>query len=109
MVDKKTIRYDFDGYEVVKDAVIDLINQSPLIEDEKVLFGVLEEKHGFAMIPISSSVIESSRKSVTGKVTEVCYYPFALVYRGIGMNERMKSSVSELMQMGNSKLPLLFL
>lgn len=98
MQNEKVVKFDLDGYEVVKDAILEIINQSPLIEGkEPVSFGVLEETHGFAMIPVSSSVIESTRKSVTGKVTEVCYYPFSLVYRGSGMNERKKSEVSELL------------
>ena len=98
MPNEKVIKFDLDGYEVVKDAILEIINQSPLINDKnKVSFGVLEEKQGFAIIPVSSSVIESTRKSITGKVTEVCYYPFALVYRGSGMNEKKKSEVSELL------------
>ena len=98
MQNEKVIKFDLDGYEVVKDAILEIINQSPLIEDKApVSFGVLEETHGFAIIPVSSSVIESTRKSVTGKVTEVCYYPFALVYRDTGMNEKKKSEVSELL------------
>ena len=98
MAEQKQVKYDFDGYEVVKDAILEIIKQCPLIEGkEPVSFGVLEETHGFAMIPVSSSVIESTRKSITGKVTEVCYYPFALVYRGSGMNEKKKSEVSELL------------
>ena len=98
MQNEKVIKFDLDGYEVVKDAILEIINQSPLIEGkEPVSFGVLEETHGFAMIPVSSSVIESSKKSVTGDVTEVCYYPFSLIYRGSGMNEKKKSQVSELL------------
>lgn len=98
MQNEKLIKFDLDGYEVVKDAILEIINQSPLIEGkEPVSFGVLEEDHGFAIIPVSSSVIESTRKSITGKVTEICYYPFALVYRETGMNERRKSEVSELL------------
>lgn len=98
MEEQKQVKYDLDGYEIVKDAILEIINQSPLINDKnKVSFGILEENHGFAIIPVSSSVIESTRKSITGKVTEVCYYPFALVYRGSGMNEKKKSEVSELL------------
>ena len=93
---EKTIKYDLNGYEVVKDAILELINQCPAIETE-VSFGVLDETYGFAMIPISSSVIESRKKSITGKVTEVCYYPFSLVYRDAGMNEKRKLEVSEML------------
>lgn len=92
----KPIIYDLNGYEVVKDAILELINQYPAIETE-ISFGVLGEIYGFAMIPISSSVIESRRKSITGKVTEICYYPFSLVYRDAGMNEKRKLEVSEML------------
>ena len=98
MAEQKQIKYDLDGYEVVKDAILEIINQSPIISNEnKVSFGVLEDTYGFAIIPVSSSVIESSRKSVTGKIIEICYYPFSLVYRNTGMNEKRKSEVSELL------------
>lgn len=98
MQNEKVVKFDLDGYEVVKDAILEIINQSPLIKSkEPVSFGVLEETHGFAMIPVSSSVIESTRKSITGKVSEICYYPFSLVYRGTGMNEKKKSDVSEIL------------
>lgn len=97
MQNEKIIKYDLDGHDVVKDAILELINESPLIGKERVSFGVLEETHGFAMIPISSSVIEITKKSIIGKVTEICYYPFTLVYRGSGMNEKKKSQVSELL------------
>lgn len=98
MQNEKVVKYDLDGYEVVKDAILELINQSPILENETLVsFGMLDETHGFAMIPLSSSVIESTRKSITGKVTEICYYPFSLVYRDAGMNEKRKSEVAELL------------
>lgn len=92
----KTIKYDLNGYEIVKDAILEIINQCPAIENN-ISFGVLGETYGFAMIPISSSVVESKTKSITGKVTEFCYYPFSLVYRDAGMNEKRKSEVSEML------------
>ena len=95
-MEKKEIKFDFDGYEIVKDAILSLINQYPDLEG-KVTFGVLGETQGFAMIPISSSIIESTKKDITGKTTEICYYPFALVYRDAGMTEKRKSSVSEML------------
>lgn len=93
---EKTIKYDLNGYEVVKDAILEIINQCPAVENN-ISFGVLGETYGFAMIPISSSVVESKIKSITGKVTEICYYPFSLVYRDAGMNEKRKLEVSEML------------
>ena len=92
----KPIKYDLNGYEIVKDAILNLVNQCPATETE-VTFGVLGETYGFAMIPVSSSVIESKKKDITGKTIEVCYYPFTLVYRDAGMNEKRKFEVSEML------------
>lgn len=96
MQNEKVI-YDLDGYEVVKVAIKELIKQNPFTDEKEITFGVLNDTYGFAMIPTDSSIIESTRKSITGKVTEICYYPFALVYRDTGMNEKKKSEVSELL------------
>ena len=41
------------------------------------------------------SVIETERRSVTGKVTEVCLYPFYVIYRASGLNENRKAKVKE--------------
>ena len=95
-MNEKPIKYDLNGYEIVKDAILNLINQCPATETE-VAFGILDETYGFAMIPISSSIVESKRKSVTGKTSEICYYPFSLVYRDAGMNEKRKLQVSEML------------
>ena len=92
----KPIKYDLNGYEIVKDAILNLINQCPATETE-VVFGILGETYGFAMIPVSSSVIESKKRDITGKTSEVCYYPFTLVYRDAGMNEKRKLEVSEML------------
>ena len=32
---KKTVKFDLDGYEVVKDAILEIINQSPLIPEKE--------------------------------------------------------------------------
>lgn len=95
---KKETKYDLDGYEIVKDAILDLINQSTIIpEKERLTFGVLSEKQGFAMVPNSSSIVESEKKDIVGNVTEECYYPFTLVYRASGMNEKRKSEIAEML------------
>ena len=43
MQNEKVIKFDLDGYEIVKDAILEIINQSPLIEGkEKVSIGVFD-------------------------------------------------------------------
>ena len=96
MAEQKTVKYDIDGYEAVTSALRELLNQYPaLSENDEITFATLGEDSGKAMFPVSSSVIETEKRSITGKVTEVCIYPFYVIYRASGLNENRKAKVKE--------------
>lgn len=96
MEEKKQVKYDVDGYELVTPAIMDLINQYPgLIVGEKIKFSTLGEDEGIALFPISGAVIESERTSVTGKVTKICLYPFYIIYRIASLSSYRKEDVKE--------------
>ncbi|MBQ8040340.1 MAG: hypothetical protein IJ274_10810 [Lachnospiraceae bacterium] len=93
---EKQIKYDIDGYEAVTSALRELLNQYPGLErGEEITFSVLEETSGIGMFPVSGAVIETEKRTITGKVTEVCLYPFYIVYRASGLNENRKVRVKE--------------
>ena len=95
-MEEKQIKYDIDGYDAITSALRALINQYPaLSEGEEISFSVLEESSGKAMFPISGAVIESQKKTVTGKTTEICNYPFYVIYRASGLSENNKAKVKE--------------
>ena len=78
----KPKRYDIDGYDVVTNAIKDLLNDFPgLLEGESIKFCTLEEESGISFYPISGAVIATETTSVTGKVNQLCNYPFYVVYR----------------------------
>ena len=96
MTEQKQIKYDVDGYEAVTSALRELLNQYPGLErGEEITFSVLEETSGIGMFPVSGAVVETEKRSVTGKVTEVCLYPFYIIYRASGLNENRKARVKE--------------
>lgn len=96
MANEKVVKYDIDGYEAVTSALRELLNQYPgLSTSDEIAFSTLGEDSGKAMFPISGSVIETEKRSVTGKVTEVCLYPFYVIYRASGLNESRKAKVKE--------------
>ena len=96
MGNEKIVKYDIDGYEKVTTALTELLNQYPALSaNDEITFSTLGEDSGKAMFPISGSVIETERRSVTGKVTKVCLYPFYVVYRASGLNESRKARVKE--------------
>lgn len=96
MAEQKQVKYDVDGYEAVTSALRELLNQYPGLErGEEITFSVLEETSGIGMFPVSGAVVETEKRSVTGKVTEVCLYPFYIIYRASGLNENRKARVKE--------------
>lgn len=93
---EKQIKYDIDGYEAVTSALRELLNQYPGLErGEEITFSVLEETSGIGMFPVNGAVIETEKRTITGKVIEVCLYPFYVVYRASGLNEDRKVRVKE--------------
>lgn len=93
---KKQIRYDVDGYEEVTDALASLLDSFPgLEEDEKIRFSTLDEDGGIAFYPVTGAVIAQERKSVTGKVDQLCNYPFYVIYRSSIDSPKVKASIKE--------------
>lgn len=93
---EKQIVYDVDGYEVITDALLTLINQYPALDGEDyITFSTLDEESGKSMFPVTGAVVESTKESVTGHVTQVCLYPFYIIYRESGLTEQNKAKVKE--------------
>lgn len=96
MAEEKTVKYDVDGHEAVTSALRELLNQYPgLSVGDEIAFSTLEEESGKAMFPISGAVVETEKTTITGKVTKVCLYPFYVIYRASGLNEKRKERVKE--------------
>lgn len=93
---KKTVRYDVDGYDIITNAIKDLLNQYPgLLPEETFLFSTLEEDSGISFYPVSGAVISTESKSVTGKVDQICNYPFVIVYRTGASAANSKINIKE--------------
>ena len=95
-MENKEVKYDLDGYEAVTPALLELINQFPgLYENEKIYFSDLSEDGGIALMPLNGSIIETERKSVTGKVYQTCQYPFFIIYRVAAPSSARKQAIKE--------------
>lgn len=89
-------KMDINSYDVITAALRDLVNEYPALgEDDTIDFSVLGEDSGKAMFPVSGGVIETEKESITGHVTQVCLYPFYVIYRGAGISENRKAAVKE--------------
>ena len=92
----KVVKYDVDGYEFVSRAIQDLLNSFPgLLEGETIKFSTLEEESGISFYPVSGAVIAQETTSVTGKVNQLCNYPFYVVYRTAADSPNSKLDIKE--------------
>ena len=96
MAEQKQVKYDVDGYDAVTAALRELLNQYPGLESgEEIAFSTLEETSGIGMFPISGAVVETEKRFITGRVVEICLYPFYVIYRASGLSESRKAKVKE--------------
>lgn len=93
--DKKP-RYDVDGEEIITNALKKLLNSFPgLMEGEIILFSTLNEDSGISFYPVSGAVIAQETISITGKVDQLCNYPFFIVYRTAADTQVSKIDIKE--------------
>lgn len=100
---KKPVRYDVDGpneqgTDNVTAALRELLNSFPgLLPGEEITFSTLTDTSGIAMIPISGAVIQTEKRDITNHVTQVCLYPFCIIYRQGRLNQNRKANIKEWM------------
>lgn len=95
--EQKPIGKDATGYEVLTEAMKDLLNQFPgLYADEEVKYEELEEESGIAFSNDSGALVYTEREDIIGGVHQTCQYPFFIVYRAASSaKERQKMSIQE--------------
>ncbi len=98
MADEKhsEIKYDLDGFEVLTGAIRALLDRFPgLADKERVAFATLRAGGGMAMFPGDGAVVDEEHRSVTGRVRQVCRYPFVVLYRAGGLTEQTRAAAKE--------------
>lgn len=97
MSELKMIGQDTDGYQVITEAIKDLINGSQIVKDrkEKIVFGECAETKGFSFFASTGAAIYSEQKDITGHVTQICQYPFDILYRAINTKESVKMDIQQ--------------
>lgn len=93
---EKEIKYDLDSNDILTDALMELLNQFPRIQDgDSIEFSTLDAEYGKAMYPISGALVETESTDITGEVTQVCRYPFFVVSRISSTSEQRKVKAKE--------------
>lgn len=96
---KKEIKTDVEGYEIITNALLDLINSYPELvkENIQVDFSTLKEDSGFSMFPQPSAVVIEEIENICGDVEQTCQYPFHLVFRVNTKAETRKIKTKDLL------------
>lgn len=93
---KKEVRYDLSGRYALTAAIRQIVNGYPQLRPgETVAFATLSETGGLALYPGAEGIIEKETRSVTGKVRQICRYPFHVVFRAGGLSEANKAGTKE--------------
>ena len=95
MNENKPISVDGSGFEVVKAAVVSILNQYPGLDGQIISYMRLDENSGISVEPESGALVYTERKDIIGNVTQVCQFPFFVVYRSGASNEYQKFKVSD--------------
>lgn len=87
---------DVDGADTVSKAVLALLNTFPGMNDgESVQFSILSESNGIGFFPSAGSALLSNKEDITGRVHQVCLYPFDIIYRAAPKTEIQKIRIKE--------------
>ena len=92
---RKPISIDGAGFEVLKDAVLTLLNHYPRLDGQTISFMGLDENGGISVEPESGALVYSQTTDITGGVKQICQFPFFVVYRSGASNEYQKTKISE--------------
>lgn len=93
---EQKVKYDVDGYDAITNAVFELVNTYPALDEEdEITFSILPEDKGKTFYPSSGAIIQTEREGITGHVQQTCLYPFAVVFRSGSTSEERKIYVKE--------------
>lgn len=92
---EKKYSIDIDGSDVMSRVLLDLLNGYPALGGRTVAFATLGETSGLAFFPSSGAAIMSDKEDVTGHITQICQYPFSIVFRAAPKSEEQRLKVKE--------------
>lgn len=93
MDELKPIGADVSGFEILTNAVLELLSQFPGLNGREILFEELDKESGIAFSANNGALVMSERRSITDHVRQNCQYPFFIVYRTASTQEYQKLQV----------------
>ena len=95
MSEIKPISIDGGGFDVLKDAMLALLNEYPGLDGRTISYMGLGEDQGISMEPESGALVYTQTTDIIGNVAQTCQFPFFVVYRSGASSEYQKKNISE--------------
>ena len=95
---QETIKFDVEGSEAVSTVLLKLINDFPG-KTERIAFSSLSETSGISLFPTAGSAVLYEETDICGHVTQICQYPFSVVYRCSPSTEQMRIKIKEFLDL----------
>lgn len=95
MSEAKPVNIDSEGFDILKGAILTLLNQYPALNGREITFSGLTPDGGISMEPESGALVYSETKNIMGEVIQQCQFPFFVVYRTGATSEFLKLNVNE--------------
>lgn len=93
MDEMKPIGADVTGFQILTNAILDLLSRFPGLNGREILFEELGTESGIAFSANNGALIMTERRSITDHVTQTCQYPIYIVYRTASTKEFQKLQV----------------
>lgn len=93
MEELKPIGSDVAGFQILTNAVLELLSDFPGLNGREILFEELQKDSGIMFSADNGALILSERRSITDHVMQKCQFPFYVVYRTASTQEYQKLQV----------------
>lgn len=92
----KPISVDGEGFDILKNAIVELLNRYPGLNGMVIARSDLPEDGGISMEPDSGALVFAEQTDILGNVRQQCQYPFFVVYRVGATSEYYKARANDL-------------
>lgn len=93
MEELKPISLDGEGFNILKDAVVALLNDFPGLDGREISFSGLTADGGISMEPESGALVYTEKNDIVGNVHQECQFPFYVVYRTDATSEYARKGI----------------
>ena len=83
----KPIGADVSGFQILTNAVLDLLSKFPGLNGREIFFEELDKNSGIAFSADNGALIMTERRSITDHVWQTCRFPIFIIYRTASTDE----------------------